>query len=126
MPNASCAGGSGDDTSYSACITSYDYDAPISEAGDYGQPGIGGPNKFEVRLSAHLSLSTVVQRRHGLLCIFPGLSPDVDLFERQTILYFFTFLGCSESQMGYAKYQRLRHAIQRTHGGDPLTGGAAA
>jgi hypothetical protein len=34
---------------YWACITSYDYDAPISEAGDYGQPGIGGPNKFEVR-----------------------------------------------------------------------------
>ena len=29
-------------------ITSYDYDAPISEAGDYCQPGIGGPCKFEV------------------------------------------------------------------------------
>ncbi len=41
-------GGAGDDISYQACITSYDYDAPISEAGDYGQPGIGGPNKFEV------------------------------------------------------------------------------
>ncbi len=24
-------------------ITSYDYDSPISEAGDYGQPGIGPP-----------------------------------------------------------------------------------
>ena len=22
---------------------------PISESGDYGQPGIGGPNKFDVR-----------------------------------------------------------------------------
>src|SRR5579875_374470 len=43
-------GGSIDNGVYWACITSYDYDAPISEAGDYGQPGIGGPNKFEVRL----------------------------------------------------------------------------
>lgn len=71
MPKASCAGGSGDDTSYSACITSYDYDAPISEAGDYGQPGIGGPNKFEVQLSAYPLLSTIVQLMFGLLCIFP-------------------------------------------------------
>jgi len=45
-----CVGGSGDENSYQACITSYDYDAPISEAGNYGQPGIGGPNKFEVHL----------------------------------------------------------------------------
>lgn len=42
---------------YKPVITSYDYDAPISEAGDYGQPGTGPPpdgapaNKFEVRLS---------------------------------------------------------------------------
>ena len=37
------------DTVYSSVITSYDYDAPIGESGAYGQPGIGGPNKFEVR-----------------------------------------------------------------------------
>lgn len=43
------AGGSIDNGVYWACITSYDYDAPISESGDYGQPGIGGPNKFDVR-----------------------------------------------------------------------------
>ena len=36
-------------TVYSSVITSYDYDAPIGESGAYGQPGIGGPNKFEVR-----------------------------------------------------------------------------
>jgi len=42
---------------YWACITSYDYDAPISEAGDYGQPGIGGPNKFEVRGHGQCSYS---------------------------------------------------------------------
>ncbi len=41
-------GGAGD--KYVACITSYDYDAPISEAGDYGQPGIGGPNRYQVKL----------------------------------------------------------------------------
>ncbi len=51
-----CEGGSGDDISYQACITSYDYDAPISEAGDYGQPGIGGPNKFEVRRTSPASV----------------------------------------------------------------------
>ena len=34
---------------YQPHITSYDYDCPISEAGDTGQPGVGGPNKFEVR-----------------------------------------------------------------------------
>lgn len=28
---------------------SYDYDCPISEAGDYCQPGIGGPCKYYVR-----------------------------------------------------------------------------
>jgi beta-galactosidase len=28
-------------------ITSYDYDAPISEAGDYGQPGILGDSKYD-------------------------------------------------------------------------------
>lgn len=33
---------------YQSVMTSYDYDCAISEAGDYGQPGIGGPNKFQV------------------------------------------------------------------------------
>ncbi len=49
LPQRASAGGSIDNGVYWACITSYDYDAPISEAGDYGQPGIGGPNKFDVR-----------------------------------------------------------------------------
>lgn len=34
--------------SYQAHITSYDYDCMVSEAGQYGQPGIGGPNKYQV------------------------------------------------------------------------------
>ena len=34
---------------YQPHITSYDYDCPVGEAGGYGQPGIGGPSKFEVR-----------------------------------------------------------------------------
>lgn len=33
---------------YQPHITSYDYDCPVSEAGGYGQPGIGGLNKYEV------------------------------------------------------------------------------
>ena len=48
-----CAGGSIDNGVYWACITSYDYDAPISESGATGQPGIGGPNKFDVRAPSH-------------------------------------------------------------------------
>lgn len=31
------------DQHWNPVITSYDYDSPISEAGDYGQPGIGAP-----------------------------------------------------------------------------------
>ena len=30
-------------------VTSYDYNAPISESGNTGQPGVGGPDKFQVR-----------------------------------------------------------------------------
>lgn len=44
--------------SYQPHITSYDYDAPLSEAGGYGQPGIGGPNKYEKirdRIADHLA-----------------------------------------------------------------------
>jgi beta-galactosidase len=41
-------------TVWSPVIQSYDYGAPISEAGDYGQPGIGPPpdgpaNRYMVR-----------------------------------------------------------------------------
>ena len=45
---------------YSQVITSYDYASPISEAGDYGQPGINGPNKFEVRSRQLLQTSSSV------------------------------------------------------------------
>lgn len=41
---------------YDSDITSYDYQAPISEAGDYGQPGSGGPNKFEVRYALNFEM----------------------------------------------------------------------
>lgn len=37
-----------DGSNYQPHITSYDYDAPISEAGDYCQPGIGGECKYHV------------------------------------------------------------------------------
>ena len=33
---------------YEPVITSYDYGSPISESGETGQPGLGGPNSFEV------------------------------------------------------------------------------
>ena len=33
---------------YKPVITTYDYDCPVSESGRTGQPGIGGPNKFNV------------------------------------------------------------------------------
>lgn len=47
------AGANIDGDNYMPHITSYDYDAPISEAGDYGQPGIGGPSKYHVSSSLH-------------------------------------------------------------------------
>jgi len=34
---------------YNSVITSYDYASPISEAGDFCQPGINGPCKWDVR-----------------------------------------------------------------------------
>lgn len=34
-------------------ITSYDYGAPLSEQGRRGQPGIGGPSKFDVIFILH-------------------------------------------------------------------------
>lgn len=40
------AGANLDGDKYLPHITSYDYDAPISEGGDYCQPGIGGPCKY--------------------------------------------------------------------------------
>jgi beta-galactosidase len=39
-------------------ITSYDYDAPISEAGDYGQPGIGGDGEKFALLRAAIVNAT--------------------------------------------------------------------
>ena len=42
------AGSGGEGGAFAPQLTSYDYDAPLSEAGGTGQPGIGGPNKFEV------------------------------------------------------------------------------
>ncbi|KAK9824996.1 hypothetical protein WJX81_007218 [Elliptochloris bilobata] len=41
------SGSGGSASNFMAQITSYDYSAPISEAGGVGQPGIGGANKFE-------------------------------------------------------------------------------
>ncbi len=38
---------------YEPVITSYDYGSPISEAGDTGQPGLGGPNSFKVCYYLH-------------------------------------------------------------------------
>lgn len=48
-----CAGANMAGQIYQPHITSYDYDCPISEAGGVGQPGIGGDNKFEVRVEPH-------------------------------------------------------------------------
>ncbi len=43
------AGSGGNETDFLPQITSYDYSAPISEAGGTGQPGIGGADKFAAR-----------------------------------------------------------------------------
>ena len=65
---------------YFSVITSYDYDAPIGESGAYGQPGIGGPNKFEVGLTApvvclkqHIRASLIIPALCTLPQGLPGL-----------------------------------------------------
>lgn len=56
------------DKKYWPHITSYDYDAPISEAGSTGQPGIGGPSKFEVRHVARVhSALSLPKAKHCLV-----------------------------------------------------------
>ena len=51
---------------YSSVITSYDYASPISEAGDFGQPGINGPNKYDVRGCRQLSISRCLSNSRNL------------------------------------------------------------
>lgn len=46
--HANNAGSGGEGGVFAPQLTSYDYDAPLSEAGATGQPGIGGPDKFQV------------------------------------------------------------------------------
>ena len=51
----------------------YDYGAPISEAGDYGQPGIGGLNKFKVPcILACPSCSKAASRGHAFKFVQHG------------------------------------------------------
>lgn len=56
-------GSGGNASDFLAQITSYDYSAPISEAGGAGQPGIGGDNKFE---ACSCNLTNVVNADHRL------------------------------------------------------------
>lgn len=58
---------------YQSVMTSYDYDCAISEAGDYGQPGIGGKNMFQVPVPGTHCISeathlTFVQKRASASC----------------------------------------------------------
>jgi hypothetical protein len=61
------AGSGGEGGAFAPQLTSYDYDAPLSEAGGTGQPGIGGPDKFQVPSSALESLFMVLHRRSAHL-----------------------------------------------------------
>ncbi len=67
------AGSGGDETDFLPQITSYDYSAPISEAGGTGQPGIGGADKFAARRPApcvaHCVAHTAHQRHCASTCI---------------------------------------------------------
>ncbi|KAK9915942.1 hypothetical protein WJX75_006251 [Coccomyxa subellipsoidea] len=70
---------------YQPHITSYDYDCPVSEAGDIGQPGIGGDNKFKL-------IRDVIEKQTGVKP--PELPPPpvtedygaVELVETATLL----------------------------------------
>ena len=56
-------GSGGNASLFLAQITSYDYSAPISEAGGTGQPGIGGDSKFEAR---GCNLTNIINTDHRL------------------------------------------------------------
>jgi hypothetical protein len=66
---------------YNSVITSYDYASPISEAGDFCQPGINGPCKWDVRARPACSLTfgtllgsgTVHARRAPFITSLPGV-----------------------------------------------------
>ena len=61
-------GSGGENGQFLPQLTSYDYDAPISEAGASGQPGMGGPNKFQARpIHAHAGAANRIPVVH-LFC----------------------------------------------------------
>ncbi|KAL6780686.1 hypothetical protein ACKKBF_B12155 [Auxenochlorella protothecoides x Auxenochlorella symbiontica] len=85
-----------DGSNYQPHITSYDYDAPISEAGDYCQPGIGGECKYHAireviaqhtgitpppippRPRIHAYGEVHLDRKAALFDVLPQLSEPVD------------------------------------------------
>ena len=69
-------GSGGNASDFLAQITSYDYSAPISEAGGTGQPGIGGNNKFE---ACGCNLPYIFKIRHCLLR-YKSVSPWICRF----------------------------------------------
>lgn len=66
---------------YKPTITTYDYNCPVSESGRNGQPGVGGPNKFNVNhpfhlfpfqfLSSHLQFLNLIRvaEMYSLVCL---------------------------------------------------------
>ncbi|KAK9790354.1 hypothetical protein WJX73_002613 [Symbiochloris irregularis] len=75
------AGAGGVGGEYKPQLTSYDYSAPLSEAGRTGQPGIGGLNKFEmIRDAIHRHTGKQSQpyppenpsRAYGTVQLHPG------------------------------------------------------
>jgi beta-galactosidase len=93
---------------YESVITSYDYDCPISEAGDYGQPGVGGANKFQVqRACSRMTDSAVWQVRvYFSLCHLCHMAKAAQLPQSDA--------RPSHTNMGHA--QAIRDAIEAQTG----------
>ncbi|KAK9798887.1 hypothetical protein WJX73_001279 [Symbiochloris irregularis] len=71
---------------YQPTITSYDYDGPISEAGASGQPGIGGPSKFDL-------IRAVFAKHSGLVPPAPQLPIPAQSHPKITLKWSVPLLG---------------------------------
>mmetsp|Transcript_13310 Transcript_13310/g.40276 ORF Transcript_13310/g.40276 Transcript_13310/m.40276 type:complete len:730 (-) Transcript_13310:513-2702(-) len=83
------------DKKYWPHITSYDYDAPISEAGSTGQPGIGGPSKFEI-------IRDVIQKHTGVEAPAPEAPPRIAAMGSVKLSQFASLLDSAKALAGSA------------------------
>jgi hypothetical protein len=103
-------------------ITSYDYNCPISESGNTGQPGVGGRNKFQVTVHApftHLAISVTffflkVQNTRVFVLNQPHEAKNLGLLDKISFLAhmiasIFTLFQFSERSIRSFRAHRALH-----------------